>query len=128
VAIIGIPGALDPGNAFFIAQARVTEISLGIMTTAAISHLVLPMSLAQSLRRAVASSRTELADAAVALLEGRAATALWTKLLGQVIAIENLRASAVFEDRDMRDRSDAIRRLGVAMLGVICRAAPRSIC
>ena len=118
VAIVGIPGALDPGNAFFIAQARVTEISFGIMTTAAISHLVLPMSLAQSLRRAVASSRTELADAAVALLEGRAA-ALWTKLLGQVIAIENLRASAVFEDRDIRDRSDVIRRLGVAMLGVI---------
>jgi len=28
VAIVGIPGALDPGNAFFIAQARVTEISL----------------------------------------------------------------------------------------------------
>src|SRR5713101_4591009 len=69
VAIVGIPGALDPGDAFFIAQARVTEISLGIMTTAAISHLVLPMSLAQSLHRAVTSGRTELADAAVALLE-----------------------------------------------------------
>jgi uncharacterized membrane protein YccC len=119
VAIIGIPGALDPGNAFFIAQARVTEISLGIMTTAAISHLVLPTSLAQSLRQALASSRTQLAGAAVALLERRAAAALWTKLLGQVIAIENLRASAVFEDRDIRDRSDAVRRLGVAMLGVI---------
>jgi len=119
VAIVGIPGALDPGNAFFIAQARVTEISLGIMTTAAISHLVLPMSLAQSLRRAVASSRTELADAAVALLKGRAAAASLTKLLGQVIAIENLRASAVFEDRDIRSRSDAIRRLSIAMLGVI---------
>jgi nitrite reductase/ring-hydroxylating ferredoxin subunit len=34
VAIVGIPGALDPGNAFFIAVARVTEISLGIMATA----------------------------------------------------------------------------------------------
>ena len=118
VAIVGISGALDPGNALFIAQARVTEVLLGIMTTAAISHLVLPTSLAQSLRQTVASSRTELADAAVALLEGRAA-ALLSKLTGQVIAIENLRASAVFEDRDIRDRSDAIRRLGVAMLGVI---------
>src|SRR6516162_9729767 len=30
VAIVGISGALDPGNAFFIAVGRVTEISLGI--------------------------------------------------------------------------------------------------
>ncbi|MBV8095700.1 MAG: FUSC family protein, partial [Acetobacteraceae bacterium] len=33
VAIVGIPGALDAGNVFYIAQARVTEISLGIMVT-----------------------------------------------------------------------------------------------
>src|SRR5229473_5073239 len=118
-AIVGIPGALDPGNAFFTAVARVTEILLGIMTTAAISHLVLPVSLAQSLHRAVTSGRTELVNCAVALLEGRHAATLWTNLLGQVIAIENLRASAVFEDRDIRDRSDAIRRLSIAMLGVI---------
>src|SRR5215831_7666029 len=39
VAIVGISGALDPGNAFFIAVGRVTEISLGIMMTAVISHL-----------------------------------------------------------------------------------------
>src|SRR6267154_1221710 len=90
-AIVGIPGALDPGNAFFTAVARVTEISLGIMTTAAISHLVLPVSLADSLRRAVATGRAELADYATALLGGRDTTSLWTKLLGQVIAIENLR-------------------------------------
>src|SRR5262249_39089709 len=68
VAIVGIPGALDPGNAFYIALARVTEISLGIMTTAAISHLVLPVSLAESLRHAVATARTELAEYGAALL------------------------------------------------------------
>src|SRR5713226_4433035 len=74
VAIIGIPGALDPGNAFFIAVARVTEISLGIMTTAVISHLLLPVSLADSLRRAIATGRAELADYAAALLRGADAT------------------------------------------------------
>src|SRR3954466_10333592 len=36
-AIVGIPGALAPENAFFIAVARVTEVSLGVITTAAIS-------------------------------------------------------------------------------------------
>jgi uncharacterized membrane protein YccC len=119
VAIVGIPGALDPGNAFFIAVARVTEISLGIMATAAISHLVLPVSLADSLRRAVATGRAELADYATALLGGRDTTSYRAKLLGQAIAIENLRASAVFEDREIRDRRGALRRVDIAMLGVI---------
>src|SRR5712692_10878839 len=118
-AIVVIPGALDPGNAFFIAVARVTEISLGIMTTAAISHLVLPVSLAASLRRAVATGRAELADYAAALLGGRDTTSQRTKLLGQVIAIENLRASAIFEDRGIQEQSGAIRRLDIATLGVV---------
>jgi uncharacterized membrane protein YccC len=118
VAIVGITGALDPGNAFFIAVARVTEISLGIMTTAAISHLVFPVSLADSLRHAVAATRTELAEYAAALLRGDDTNALRMKLLGRAVAIENLRASAVFEDRDIADRSDALRYLDAAMLGV----------
>jgi uncharacterized membrane protein YccC len=119
VAIVGITGALDPGNAFFIAVARVTEISLGIMTTAAISHLVLPVSLADSLRNAVASARRELAEYGAALLGGRDTASLRNRLLGQVIAIENLRASAIFEDREIADRSHALRNLDMAMLGVV---------
>jgi uncharacterized membrane protein YccC len=119
VAIVGITGALDPGNAFFVAVARVTEISLGIMTTAAISQLVLPVSLAGSLRRAVATGRAELVEYTAALLGGWETASQRTRLLGQVVAIENLRASAVFEDRDIRDRSDALRRLDVALLGVV---------
>src|SRR5882672_7119321 len=83
VAIVGISGALDPGNAFFIAVARVTEISLGIITTAAISHLVLPVSLADSLRREIVTGRAELAKYATALLERRDTTAVRTKMLGQ---------------------------------------------
>ena len=120
VAIIGISGALDPENVFFIAEARVTEISLGILMTAVISHVILPVSLAQSLRRAVATARAQVADYAIAVLRGgSAARTLRAQLLGQVIAIENLRASAVFEDRDIRDRNDLLQRLDIAMLEVI---------
>src|SRR5215471_7967967 len=52
VAIVGIPGALDPRNAFYIATARITEITLGIIVTAAVSHIILPSSLAASLWQA----------------------------------------------------------------------------
>jgi uncharacterized membrane protein YccC len=118
-AIVGITGALAPGNAFYVAVARVTEISIGLMTTAAISHLVLPASLANALRRAMAASRDELAGYTMTLLGGGDTAAQRTRLLGQVIAIESLRASAVFEDRDIRDRSDALRGVDMVMLGVI---------
>jgi len=119
VAIVGISGALDPGNAFFIAEARVTEIALGIITTAAISHLILPVSLADSLRREISTGRAELAEYATALFEGRDKASLRTKLLGQAITIENLRASAIFEDREIQARNGALQRLNVAMLDVV---------
>jgi uncharacterized membrane protein YccC len=118
-AIVGVPGALDPGNAFFTAVARVTEVSLGIMCVAAISHLVLPVSLADTLRRAVAAGRRELADYTGALLRGQATGTQRSKLLAAAIAIENLHASAIFEDRDVRSRSRALRRLDASVLAVM---------
>jgi uncharacterized membrane protein YccC len=44
---------------------------------------------------------------------------LRAKLLGQAIAIENLRASAVFEDRELRARSDRLRLLDLALIDVV---------
>src|SRR6516225_12133211 len=53
VAIVGIPGALDAGNAFYIATGRVTEISLGIIVAATVNHIILPSSLGPQLWQAV---------------------------------------------------------------------------
>src|SRR5215467_7837810 len=61
VAIVGIPGALDAGNAFYTATARVTEISLGIIVTATISRVVLPSLLTDPLWQAVADARERVA-------------------------------------------------------------------
>jgi len=118
-AIVGVPGALEPSNAFYIAQARVTEISLGIMSVALISHLVLPDSLAAALRSAIATARAQLLEYVAAVLFGADASSERTQLLGQAVTIENMRASAVFEDPDIRDRSDALRRLEIAFLGFL---------
>jgi uncharacterized membrane protein len=85
VAIVGIPGALDAGNAFYIATARVTEISLGIIVTATISHIVLPSSLADSLRQALADAHAGLADYLVSLFNAGDTALLRAKLLGQTI-------------------------------------------
>jgi len=102
--IVGIPGALDAGNAFYIATARVTEMSLGIIVAATVSHLVPANSVAASLRHAIADARNGLADYAIALFSAGDAAPLRMKLLSQAIAIENLRAAAMLEDRNIRDR------------------------
>ena len=118
-AIVGVTGALAPANAFYVATARVTEICLGIVVTALISHLVLPVSLADALRRAVAAGRADVIDYVRGFLAGHDMTPQRTKLLAQVIEINQLSASAIFEDRDIRSRSAALRRLDIALLKVV---------
>ena len=44
-AIVGIPGALEANNAFYIAVGRVAEICLGIIVAATVHHIILPSSL-----------------------------------------------------------------------------------
>ena len=69
VAIVGIPGALDAGNAFYIATGRVTEVCLGIIVAATVNRIILPSSLGTQLWQAVAGARQTLADYAIALHE-----------------------------------------------------------
>jgi uncharacterized membrane protein YccC len=121
-AIVGIPGALDAGNAFYIATARVTEISLGIIVTATVSHIILPSSLAASLWQAVADARVTLADYVLAVLGNADVAPLHAKLLSLAIAAENLRASALFEDREVRTRSGSLRLLSIALIDVVAAA------
>jgi len=116
-AIIGVPGALDANNAFYIATARVTEICLGIMIAAAVNRIVLPNSAVAALWQSVATARQALADDITGLLGGdvRKSTA---SLVSRTIAIENQRASAIFENRELRGRSSSIRLLNIALLRV----------
>ena len=118
-AVVGIPGALTPGNAFYIAVARLTEIGLGIIMTATVSHLLLPVSLGARLRKAIVDLRAGLIAYGEALLGGQPADDLRMRLMGQVVATENLRASAIFEDPELRARREALERLDVAAVSVL---------
>jgi uncharacterized membrane protein YccC len=66
VAIVGIPGELDAGNAFYTATGRVTEVCLGIIVAATVNRIILPSSLGPQLWQAVAGARATLADYAIA--------------------------------------------------------------
>ena len=119
VAIVGIPGALDAGNAFYIATGRVTEVGLGIIVAATVNHIILPSSLGPQLWQGVVDAHAGLADYAVALFGAGDTAPLQAKLLGQAIEIENLRAAAIFEDREIRARSNALRLLDLALINSV---------
>jgi uncharacterized membrane protein YccC len=119
VAIVGIPGALDAGNAFYIATGRVTEVCLGIIVAATVDRIIRPSSLGTQLWQAVADARETLADYAIALFKPGDSVPLRAKLLGQAITIENLRGSAIFEDREIRERSDRLRILDTSLIDVV---------
>ena len=117
-AIVGVPGALSANNAFYIATARITEICLGIMIAAAVNRIVLPSSAVAALWQSVAAARQALADHVTGLLGGDAGKST-ASLVSRAIAIENQRASAIFEDRELRSRSSSLRLLNIALLRVV---------
>ena len=118
-AIVGVPGALDANNAFYMATARVTEICLGIIVAAAINRIVLPSSTTAALWQSVVAARQALVDHVTAVLRGDDAVKSTASLVSTIIAIENQRASAIFEDRDLCRRSNSIRLLNIALLKVV---------
>ena len=117
-AIVDVPGALDANNAFYIATARVTEICLGIIVAAAVNRIVLPSSAVAALWQSVAAARQALADHVTGLVAGDAGKST-ASLVTRAIAIENERASAIFEDRELRSRSGSLRLLNIALLRVV---------
>jgi len=60
--------ALETAMRIYIATVRVTEISLGVIETATVSHIILPSPVGASLWRAIGDVRLELADYALAVL------------------------------------------------------------
>ena len=120
-AIVGVPAALEPDAAFYIASARITEVCLGIIVAAAVNHIVLPGSASAALWKSVAAARQALLDY-MATLAGGGATKSAAPLIGSAIAIENQLASTVFEDGTMRARCASLRMLNLALLSVAAAA------
>jgi len=121
-AIVGIPGALDPSNAFYVAVARVTEVSVGITVTAAISHLVLPDSFTAALRRAITAARAGPTNYALAVLRSDGTMAGRIGLLKQAAAIDAACRSAMFADREIRRTRHHIGCLCGALVDVAASA------
>jgi uncharacterized membrane protein YccC len=121
-AIVGIPGGLNASNAFYIATARVSEVCLGVIVAAAINRVILPSSHVATLWQSIAEARLALVDYVARILGDDDARASNATPVSKAIAIENQRASAIFEDSEVRDRSSSIRLANIALLKAVSAA------
>ena len=133
-AIVGIPAALDPSQAYTLIAARGTEIAIGLTFAALASRLLFPRGLVQRLlaltRRIIIRAK---AFGSVAIGPAADKTALATqrfRLIQDIASIDSTRASAYFEDAEARRLSDPVREVAVAALNVCAIAediASRSV-
>jgi uncharacterized membrane protein YccC len=120
VAIIGIPAALDPNDAFPLMLARSTEIVLGIACASLVTRLVFPRDLMPNLLALVEAlhRRAERLAAAVTRLDWQHLAGERRQFLTDFTAVETTRASAYFESPEARVLDGALRKVAGAALHV----------
>jgi uncharacterized membrane protein YccC len=118
-AIVGIPGALAPAGAFYLAVARVTEITIGIVVTAGISALIMPQSFGDLVRRSIADLRDSVTNCVGVVLRSHARPGDCPSLLRKTAALEQMRYSAIFGDEKIRRARHQIANLTAAAVRVV---------
>lgn len=120
--IIGFPGVLHPEAIFQIAQSRVSEILLGILCTAVISDAFFPQRLSPQLLLLVRGQYRQFVEflqhAVAAPLERTVTPADQLKFVNNVLVLESMRASTLFEDPDSRVRTDRLRLFNTDFMAV----------
>jgi uncharacterized membrane protein YccC len=126
VAIVGIPAALNPNEAYPVIVARATEISLGIGCMALVSRLIGPRELApklvalvRELMRRVDRFAEVAMNTAAAREQLAAERATLAKDFG---AVEAMRSSAYFESADVRVLNEPLRRATYAAVDLYAAA------
>ncbi|TCW85367.1 FUSC family protein [Burkholderia sp. SRS-46] len=114
-ALIGIPSWQHPDAAFLSAMTRVTEVTIGILCSGAVSALVFPRHLSEQLHRANRRRFMQFADDVRAVLGGRTdrafLEALNLRLVDETVHSEAARSAAVFETPDTRLSNGRLTRL-----------------
>ncbi|MGO4725835.1 MULTISPECIES: FUSC family protein [unclassified Inquilinus] len=114
-AIIGFPAITAPDTVFDIATNRCVEILLAIGCAGVLSAIVLPRPVGPVLLGRIEALLAATATWAVGILrtEGtdEAPQADRARLIGDAVALETLRAHAVFDTRAIRLANDVVRQL-----------------
>jgi uncharacterized membrane protein YccC len=122
-AIIGLPAALAPDQAFDIAVARCQEIMLGIACGALMHHVVLPRRAGDALRKALEAMLPNMArwiDDALRGQQGETkGLADRRQILSAVVALDSLRVFASFDSPSLRSIDIVIRQFQGKLLSLL---------
>nr|WP_277344531.1 FUSC family protein [Oleiagrimonas sp. C23AA] len=118
--IVAIPVLSTPTAAFDSAVMRVSEVLLALIVAAVFSDVLLPQRLRDVLRQTVRAQLAGLLGFAADSLSGRLPRgnleAAHLRAVREVLEIENLRSSVVFESEYGVDRSPHLKRLNQAYM------------
>lgn len=122
-AIIGLPAALAPEQAFDIAVARCLEIMLGIACGALMHHVVLPRRAGDALRKALQAMLPNMARWIDDALRGRQGEAKGLadrrQILSAVVALDSLRVFSSFDTPSLRPIDIVIRQFQGKLLSLL---------
>jgi uncharacterized membrane protein YccC len=125
VALIGLPAALNPALTFDSVMTRVTEITVGIVCAGLVSALILPRASAPDLVRIIRARFTAFVDLVGNTLGGSAdrkqLESTNARFVGDIIGLEALRSSAIFEDPEIRLRSGRLSRMNSEFMALSTR-------
>ncbi|KRG68776.1 FUSC family protein [Pseudoxanthomonas dokdonensis] len=113
-AIIALPVASHPQGIFDSAIARITEVMLGLLVSAVISDCIFPVRLRDSLRATARAQYQHFIDFVRRTTAGQLPREdmerAHLRFVRDVVTLEDLRSSVVFEDADARARSEQMQR------------------
>ncbi|WP_186131829.1 FUSC family protein [Burkholderia gladioli] len=114
-ALIGIPAVMTPDALFLSALTRAAEVTVGIVCSAAVSALVLPLSSSRALMRSLNARHARFVAFAAAALGGRLERGEFERrfadFVDDIVGFDAIRAYASFEDPRIRARSRRLARL-----------------
>ncbi|KVF59272.1 FUSC family protein [Burkholderia cepacia] len=124
-ALIGIPSWQHPDAAFLSAITRVTEVTIGILSSGAVSALVFPQHVSEQISRMNRTRFTAFADDVLSILSGRIdrsfLEALSVRIVDETVSAEAARSAAVFEGPDTRLRNGRLTRLNAERMAASTR-------
>ncbi|WP_346778687.1 FUSC family protein [Burkholderia sp. Ac-20353] len=114
-ALIGIPSWQHPDAAFLSAMTRVTEVTIGILSSGAVSALVFPQHVSEQISRVNRARFTQFTDDVLSILSGRIDRSfleeLSVRIVDETVNSEAARSAAVFEGPNTRLRNGRLIRL-----------------
>ncbi|WP_132587134.1 FUSC family protein [Pseudomonas aeruginosa] len=127
-AIVALPASADPATVFDQAVARCSEIGLGILCAALVNVLLWPRRLERQLANQGKAAWEAGLQAAAAELRGADERGELLAALGRIAAADAQRDHAWFEGALGRARSQALRVLGLDLLGLLRAARKVHLC